>query len=232
MTEAGLIQGVDALIFDLDDTLYSQESFKRSGFTAVAAWAEQNLAVNRLQCRTMLDLILAEHGPSYPLMFNLLTSKLGLPLPVVDDLVREFINHDPAIDCYPGVKEMLADLRPRYRTGILTDGRLSVQQKKIQALALQGLVDEILYSAELGLEKPDRQLFLWFEERFGLKGRQLVYIGDNPHKDFSGARERGWRTIRVLTGEHADSPCPAGQDAEIMLSSVLDLPSILPSRPQ
>ena len=190
------------IVFDLDDTLYPQKSFKRSGFRVVARWLSKNYDLSESVVLIELEKIMGERGPSYPFMFNELANRLPLEIRVIPKLVNIFIAHEPKISVYPGVQSMLTRLGKRYKLGILTDGRLDVQRRKIHALGLCQQVDEILCSDEIGLEKPNPLLFEWFEEHLRIKGEKLMYVGDNPAKDFLGAKERNWTTVRILSGEH------------------------------
>ena len=191
------------IVFDLDDTLYLQSDYKRSGFRAVACWLAQNQSHNEAETFSALIEIMTKNGPSFPYMFDDFLNQRQGDAALVKKLTDVFINHTPNISCFPGIHSLLESLHKSYLTGILTDGRQLSQQKKIEALDLQNRVDTILLSDSLGLAKPAPKLFEWFEEIFHLRGPELAYIGDNPQKDFLGPNTRGWVTVRVLTGEHA-----------------------------
>jgi len=217
-----LLDGIEGIIFDLDDTLYLQKDFKISGFHAVARWMEKNGYAAKPVVMAALHTILEQHGPSYPYMFNRLVERLALADTLAPQLVQVLVQHPPDINLFPRVREMLSCLRKRYKLGILTDGRLQVQKAKVQALGLEPLVEAILYSESLGLSKPAEQLFTWFEDHFHLPAQALVYIADNPSKDFIGANRRGWRTIRVLTGEHANQRAHSALKASAVIANVRD----------
>ena len=193
---------IKAIVFDLDDTLYPQVEYKRSGFKVVASWLADKKGVDSSTVLQSLEAILNQFGASYPYMFDRLAELIKIGPHVVPEMVRRFIEHKPRICCYDGVIPMLTRLKNKYRLGILTDGRLIVQQKKIDALGLTDRVDEILCSDLVGLEKPATELFQWFEDAFRLNGENLIYVGDNPHKDFYGANQQEWSTVRVMSGEY------------------------------
>ncbi len=218
---------IKAIVFDLDDTLYPQISYKRSGFAFVSQWVETNQDRECSVVLSHLEEILNNHGPSYPYMFDRLVERLHLGCEIIDDLVGVFIQHIPQISCYDGVMPMLERLRKSYRLGILTDGRYSVQKKKIHALGLEEKVDEILCSGGLGLEKPACELFQWFESKFDLNGLHMMYVGDNPEKDFYGANQRNWTTVRVMTGENQNNDFDLSKSALFRISSIVDLEEIL-----
>ncbi len=211
------------LVFDLDDTLYPQSDYKRSGFRAVSKWLEKHQNLNAEQSYAALEQILQTKGASYPCFFDDFVKKKQRPSSLAKEMTQIFIAHQPQLQCYPGVNQLLEQLRNHYLLGILTDGRESSQEKKLLALHLHNKVDAVLLSDSLNLNKPAEELFHWFEEKFNLCGSQLAYIGDNPKKDFLGANRRDWLTIRVLTGEHAPLQSGGSQQAQIELSHVTDL---------
>ena len=224
MTGGEIFGTCRAIVFDLDDTLYAQVAFKRSGFRAVATRLAQEGIVDAPVAMASMERQLAALGPSHPRILDAAMADLGLTGIRVDSLVSVFRDHRPAICPYPGVIDLLTDLQPGFQLGLLTDGLAAVQRGKVGALGLDGCFDAMLFSDELNTSKPDPVLFEWFERRFELVGGQLLYVGDNPAKDFTGARRRGWRTLRVMSGEHAGVIAPAtAKDAELSIDCVTDL---------
>ena len=220
----------EAIVFDLDDTLYPQEEYKRSGFESVAEWVAGRSDSSYETCFDELEKIMNEKGPSYHYMFDDMAARLGLEPVLVPEMVRVFIRHKPRLACYEGVYPMLERLRRRFKLGILTDGPVDVQRGKVEALGLDTRMDKVLYSGLLGREKPDPELFAWFEEAFALPGPVFVYVGDNPDKDFAGAKERNWTTVRVLTGEHRERGAPAGFAVDAILPVVTEMENWIWSR--
>jgi putative hydrolase of the HAD superfamily len=229
----GMLEECRAIVFDLDDTLYAQVDFKRSGLRVVANHLAARQLADAALALAALERQMAALGPSHPRIFDAAVAELGLAGVRVDELVTVFRAHQPAIRPFPGVVDLLEDLRGGYRLGLLTDGLAAVQRRKVDALGLDGCFDAMLFSDEMNTHKPDQALYAWFEQRFGLAGGQLMYVGDNPAKDFMGANERGWRTVRVFSGEHADTIAQAaGYDAELRVRSVTDLRPWVSSGPR
>jgi len=220
---------IRGVVFDLDDTLYPQLSYKTSGFKVVSDWAASQFKLDRHTILSVLNDILRQYSPSYPYMFDRMAESMELNSESIPKMVRVFIEHKPHIQCYTGVIPMLSRLRSKYRLGILTDGRLSVQQKKIRALGLEKGMDEILYSNMMGLEKPASELFQWFERKFESDGENLMYVGDNPKKDFYGGNIRGWCTVCVMTGENRDTGLQKLFKSQFIIPSIIDLEGFLRS---
>ena len=90
--------------------------------------------------------------------------------------------------------------------GIITDGPLAAQQAKIAALGLLGRAEIVICTDSYGRKfwKPHSRAFRNVQTHFGRTGKQLIYVGDNPKKDFKAPRELGWQTVRVrrIGGEH------------------------------
>ena len=207
--------------------MYPQETFKRSGFKAVAECMAKNYGLDAPLILTELEDIMQQKGASYPLMFNELAERLNINQKSIQQMVQVFIEHEPTIYCFPGVHAILDRLRKRYKLGLLTDGRLAVQRRKIRALGIDTIVDEILCSDSLGLEKPASKLFQWFERKFEMPGKSLMYVGDNPEKDFYGANLRSWTTVCVMTPKRRDVDCKSTFESYHKIPSVINLEQLL-----
>lgn len=185
------IRGLKAVIFDLDDTLYSEREYVKSGFAAVAEVlskvenAEQKLWSLFLDGKVAVDELLISEG--------IFSEQLKA------ECLKAYRNHTPQISLYVGVKDMLIRLRESvYKIGIITDGRPQGQRAKVDALGLSELVDEIIVTDELGGEeyrKPCERAFCIMTERLGVSASECSYVGDNINKDFIAPINLGMRAI-------------------------------------
>jgi len=93
-----------------------------------------------------------------------------------------------------------------YKTGILTNGVVAAQQNKVNCLNLEPMVDNIVYARQAGngREKPHKKSFEVMAAKMQLSGPELIFVGDNPRTDFSGAKAIGGHTIRLLRGVHIE----------------------------
>lgn len=96
-----------------------------------------------------------------------------------------------------GAREMLIDLRELGATiGILSNGFQEVQHRKIVSAGLESLIDIVVLSDDIGVNKPDTALYHHAMERSGhLSARNHLMIGDNPSTDIAGALAAGWQAI-------------------------------------
>ena len=123
----GLIKGV---IFDLDDTLYSEKEYIKSGYKVVADY---------LGNKDYADQLWSYFLDNKPAIDELLR-ELGRESEKAECL-RYYRTHKPNIHLYDGVAELLSEyILNGIKVGIITDGRVEGQKNKIEALFLDKLV--------------------------------------------------------------------------------------------
>ena len=202
-----------ALIFDLDDTLYPERDYVLSGFRAVSGTAEKQLGIPAERGFSELrDLFNAGARAN---TFNRWLRAYDL---AADELVRQFVqvyrDHKPVLSPFFGVPGLLQSLHSCYRLGLVSDGYLTVQKRKLAALNIASYFDAIVFSDQFGRNawKPHPQAFEEVLRRLNVRPSQSVYVADNPIKDFLGARNAGMYSIRLRTKtgvySHAEPETP------------------------
>ena len=204
----GQIKGV---IFDLDDTLYSEKEYVKSGYKAVSNYL----------------------GGEYE---DKLWDFFEAGKPAIDELLKElsrenekaevlkvYRSHKPDIHPYLGVAEMIAVLKDRgIKVGIITDGRPEGQRNKLEALGLD--VDDVIITDELGgiqFRKPCDIAFRIMTTRWRLNPADVVYIGDNPTKDFQAPQQLGMKSLWFKNADGLYST--DGESGIKVITDVLDL---------
>lgn len=221
-----------AVVFDMDDTLYPERDFVLSGFRAVARWAEEALGLPAAPSITTLNTLFTAgvRGDTFNRWLN--SCGIADSDTIVPQLLEVYRQHSPEIRPFAGVPELLAALGRFYRMGLLSDGYLAVQQRKLAALGLRPAFDAVVFSDELGRAawKPSRQPFDLVCERLQVPPGRAIYVADNALKDFAGARRAGMKTIwlRRPAGEYA-AQLPPGPDyaAQAEVRDLAELPALL-----
>ncbi|MDD7636310.1 MAG: HAD-IA family hydrolase [Clostridiales bacterium] len=181
-------QKLRGVIFDLDDTLYSEKQYIRNGYGKVADFLGDKTVAGKLwkffeEGRLAIDALLEERGEE---------EKKAACL----ELYRKQM---PEITLYSGVADIIEDFKRKgIKIGIITDGRVEGQRKKIEALGLDKMVDDIIITDELGgpqFRKPNDIAFRIMQCRWQIPFEQIVYIGDNPSKDFQASMQLGMKSI-------------------------------------
>lgn len=219
-----------AVVFDLDDTLYPERDYVRGGFVAVAEWAASGLGKER---QAVFDELWAmfEAGVRGD-TFDRWLDRSGFPAEGNRErMITAYRGHQPRLEPYPDVLPILTALRGKAQLGLITEGARSVQEMKLAALGLSQAFDKVVVLGEEERSdwKPSPRPFeLWLMET-GIAPADAVYLGDNPGKDFLGARRAGWFSIRVRRpdGLHHDEEPFAPEAAPDL--EVPDLESAIPS---
>jgi putative hydrolase of the HAD superfamily len=205
---------IEAVIFDLDDTLYSERAYAFSGFAAVAAAFEDVLGDPAEAAARMKALFDTEHRPR---VFNALLAERGRPEDdeLVARMIQAYRRHIPRIELYPDADAALRRLRSACKLGLISDGRMVTQALKLKALGLQARLDKTIVTSELGpgYEKPHPRAFEWMAESLGVDHARCAYVADNAAKDFIAPNALGWTTVQIVRpdGIYRDaSPADAG----------------------
>jgi HAD superfamily hydrolase (TIGR01509 family) len=85
-------------------------------------------------------------------------------------------------------------LRPRCRTGILSNSFVGAREREQAAYGFEDLVDEIIYSHECGVSKPDPVIYALACERLRVDPAQMVFL-DDYGPCVEGARRAGIHAV-------------------------------------
>lgn len=209
-------------IFDLDDTLYDEATYVCSGFNAVALWGEARFGQDAAESLAEMKTLLARHGRG-----RVFDDWLRGRAPV-REAVKVYRHHEPQISLLPAAVDLLDQLegKPLY---LVTDGHKIVQARKVAALGIADRFKHCYLTNRYGRAsaKPSLRCFELIRARERAAWEDMVYIGDNPAKDFVSLNRVGAHTVRVLTGRHAGDPAAAGYEANHWIRSLDELPALL-----
>lgn len=185
------VEKFQAVVFDLDDTLYSEKEYVQSGYREIA-----------------------KYFPQFPNMEEILWKNFKNGLPSIDNTLMQldifsektklkclkiYREHIPSINMYEDAVFVLVALNKNLKKiGLITDGRPEGQRNKLYALNIYNLLDEIIITDELGgieYRKPNETAFRLMSQRLHIPFNQMVYVGDNPTKDFGAPERLGMQTI-------------------------------------
>lgn len=191
---------IKLVAFDLDDTLYNEKDFVYGAFKEVSVFLSDKYGISsKIIYEDMIN-ILQKEGRGK--IFDLLCEKHNINEDI-KALVQVYRNSKPKLKLYDDSIKVINILKGHYKLGLITDGLASVQWNKIRLLDLEKYFDNIIVTDDLGREywKPHILPFKNMADKFKLLPEDCIYIGDNPHKDFIGAKKLGYKTIRIHRGE-------------------------------
>lgn len=227
---------ITTIVFDLDDTLYDEIDYCRSGFAAVAK-ALASMPGSAADAETILfNLFWQEFtAGNREKIFNVALEKLGIPLSqdTIERLVMLYRVHKPAITLPPSSKAVLDALHKKYTLALLTDGYLPAQELKVAALGIKKYFKHIVYTEALGRQfwKPSPVGFEGILMALNVNAENCVYVGDNEIKDFIAPNRLGFTTIKLIrpNGIHTEKGTHPLAPAAHTITDLLALPKLLES---
>lgn len=184
-------------VFDLDDRLYAERDYVRSGFAAAELLAIARLGIQGFADACWQSFLEGSRGRIFD---EVLQSRFGIvDTEVVRDLVGVYRLHQPRIELYADARRILDRVGGLgLPMALITDGPSTSQRAKIEALALNAALSPLVVTAELGAgrSKPHPAAFERVQSALG-RDKQFIYIADNPLKDFLAPNQLGWKSLRI-----------------------------------
>jgi HAD superfamily hydrolase (TIGR01509 family) len=206
-------RGIRLLSLDLDDTLLDTDA--AAEYRVTAAVEEARRVVPSLDARTA-EIALREAMAANPVTqgrIAVFMATIGIDIQSAEGVaIRAAYNRVvlDALDWVEGAREVLGPLRERYRLAVVTNGPPHMQWPKVHKFGVEGLVDHVVVSGDLGIHKPDPEIFRHLLRTAGVEASEAAHVGDSIHSDVAGARAAGMTAIwfpprlraRDEVGEH------------------------------
>lgn len=186
-----------ALIFDVDDTLYIEKDYIRSGFT--------------LLCKVLKAKGIEADVDSFVACFFTNASEaieryLKILGHYTEELQQELLllhrQHIPNIQAFENVESLLRMLKAKgIPLGIISDGTPLAQNNKLIGLGLRQYFDYVVFSDALGgshCRKPCDVSFRYIQKQMQIPFENMLYIGDNCDRDFYPVNHLGMRGLQLL----------------------------------
>lgn len=100
------------------------------------------------------------------------------------------------LQLYPGVKEILTDLKSRFKLAAVSDGQSAWALPELNMAGLQEFFDRgATVSGDWGFRKPDKRMFELSLDELGLLPEETVLVGNDLFRDIYGGNEMGMKTV-------------------------------------
>jgi putative hydrolase of the HAD superfamily len=115
---------------------------------------------------------------------------------LADTFCREALGRIPTKNrLIDGAIELLEYLRPKYNMYILSNGFKELQSHKMRTAGIDKYFDALILSEDIGVNKPNRELYEYALEKTGSKLEESIMIGDMFETDIVGAANIGMKQI-------------------------------------
>jgi putative hydrolase of the HAD superfamily len=228
---------VAVVLFDLDDTLFRHAEAVDAGVRAHLAALDLPLHADSLVTWHDLEEHHYHRYLSGELSFNEqraarmtdFAAGFGIALEAPLDWYEAYLEHYRAAwTIHPDATECLDALEPA-RFGIITNGELSFQLPKLEAVGLAPRMEHVIASGSFGVAKPDPRIFVHACDVFGVTPAEAAYVGDRFTTDAMGAAAAGMVGVWVDRGAVATAAeqREAAASGVHIVRSLREVPAIL-----
>ncbi len=224
------MQKVKALLFDLDDTLFDccgllvEAARRRSARAMVQAGLP---CTEEEAYRRQIELA-EQHGPRFD-VFDAMAEMYHMPSSLAQVALTAYNSGEVGdIQPFPDVPETLAELRSQgYKLLLYTSGVYARQQRKVDALGLAPLFDEIVINdVETGEHRDDA--FQDLLTRHHLKPDEVACVGDRIQSEIKTGNSLGMTTVQMLHGRFKDLvPKTELEEPDYKISRISELHYVL-----
>ncbi|HEM5005647.1 TPA: HAD family hydrolase [Streptococcus suis] len=213
-----------ALIFDVDDTLYDQiQPFERALERHIEVAREQieplYLSFRRYADEVFEATAIGKMSLKDSHIYRMKHALADFGYQVSDATALAIqIDYDyfqGQIELSPVFPEIFSWCQAQgIAMGIITNGPYRHQLRKIRTMGLVNWfeLEHVLISGQVGITKPNPAIFQLMEERLGLSGVDICYLGDSFENDVVGAKAANWKAIWFNHRKRAEPTAPYQAD--------------------
>lgn len=213
---------IEAVCFDLDDTLYDYLRYARAGLDAAGDYLEE-LTGERYHAE-LYDIYFEDENTTGT--FDVLIERHDLDPELVDELVEAYHGSMEPIQPYPETERVLSELGETYELGCITDGREG--HSKLHRLGIRWYFDAVLVTPTTDHSKDNPAVFERVLSELSVSPEEAVYVGDDPRSDFRTPNELGMTTVRLRRGRYTDlEPADDAARPDYEIEQLERVPSVI-----
>ncbi|MDW2057663.1 HAD family hydrolase [Vibrio sp. 506] len=206
-----------AIFFDMDETLCGTSQADKAAGQKFAAWIQQTypqVSDPQAFLQRYLQGVYKKLNAEFPQLVALLPDENAFRCGLIQTILAENGIHIDAEQAqqaqhyfdsarmgaftfFPGVKEMLTDLRKHYKLVVITNGPIFSQHPKLKATQMDEWVDHVIVGGEEPEEKPAASIFQKALNLVDIKPEEALHIGDSLAADIAGANNMGILSVWV-----------------------------------
>lgn len=99
------------------------------------------------------------------------------------------------LQLYPGVRDVLDDLRQKFRLAAISDGQSLWARPELYQAGLLDLFAPLIVSSDYGYRKPDPRLYQLALDTLNLTAGEVIFIGNDMYRDVWGPQQLGMKTV-------------------------------------
>ena len=206
-------------VLDLDETLFNEQDFVLSGLRQTAQVISNECRYSSIELFQVMKEEFLQNG-----RFRIFQELLILYPDIhfsLENLIQIYRRTKPEINLYDDARRLL-DRISSNKIYLVTDGDRQVQSNKIDALGIAHLFTKMFITDQHGpgAGKPGIKCFEMIKDDAKCAWNEMVYVADDPNKDFVNLKPLGMRTVRVNRGRFKNIFLEASYEAEFMVENL------------
>lgn len=175
----------------------------------------------------LLELQVEAGSRGIPQVFPHALAEFDLPPAALEDLRRRLRWNTGKLALYEGAAALLDSLAHDNDLALLANQSRPVADR-LSAYGIASRFDHVVCSCEVGLEKPVPAIFHLLAAHWAGQQREFWMIGDRIDNDIAPAKALGWKTVRVLQGDHRrQKPKGPAEKADYEIASLAGLAGMM-----
>ena len=230
---------ISGILFDVDETLFDRDLAQRlvldvfmSRFSDLfRGIADEHLLVAFVESDRISN---AEYEAGLPMSevrkrrFEIFLELIDADKAYADQIAALYVREYPELNApIAGARELISQLAGRFKLGIISNGFPDVQYRKLAAIGMSAEFECVVLSEELGISKPDPEIFRHALSLMGMSPEEAFYIGDSFGHDVVGAIGVGMQVIWY--NPHGSTPARTDIEATYEVTELAAVLSLLPA---
>lgn len=196
---------ISTILLDLDDTILDFKASERASIIKLMEYLNVKVTEDRINKYHEIDNLYWQRYEKKEITKDVIF-KERFKVFFEDYCLCKFDDYENINDIYfsylttnvyliPSSIEFLEKIKEHFKVYVITNGVKFVQEKRIELSSLKKYFDKIYISEEIGLQKPDKNFFLYVLNDTKSNKENTIVIGDSLTSDITGANNTGLKSI-------------------------------------
>jgi len=201
------MRGIKGVTFDFGGTLALGDLDKQGlrenllGYLRSLGFSGQEAQVRKAR-NGMLERLMRAQAQNREIriedLYQGMLFRIGLhPESDVIDYIHQLYIRSFQVELVPSAKEVLESLSAKYRLAVVSNAISDVARHALKKFDLEEYFHSVIISRDIGIRKPDPEIFRFALTNLGLESNEAVHVGDSLKEDVQGAKSLGMKAIWI-----------------------------------